>query len=283
MYFYCFLIIFFSACRSASKKDKSSPEAAFPLAAYVNSLDLLDRMKPKGIILAIANFKVLLPKDDKKIADSGAVLLLQYIRSSLEKMNKEMEEGSGELEEIVYADSATKLSPKQKQLVTELKRNHLYLTSDGEGGIYLEVDYSGIAYAIKSQVSFPVYTYLRFLSREAAEPFAWDAALAIPIKELSDRTLKAEAFSEDSTPQTFRKEALEWHKIYTNAFLFGLDNTLSLNDSGTEIDSLFFAEYEHIIKRYTLTQTAASVRNWLRILETGDSARIANYRNKMQE
>lgn len=238
------LAVTVAACNTSDKKGNSAKtEQSKSVRNYQAAIQKLDKTQMANLSVAVETFQKEIKNE--KDGDQALPVLLQYITSSLDTLNDVMGANSAEYAAMV-TDSIRTPSMKQLTLARDMMAHHTQLQSDGEGGIYLEYDYNWLMKSVNDKVSPPVRTYLQVTAMEASNPFSKDAAIVIQPQALADRALITEQLSTQQLPGNFAQDIQRVHKVYTNALLFGTDNTPSLQHGTTRWVPAFQQVYQYV-------------------------------------
>jgi hypothetical protein len=269
------LAIGFIACNTSDKKNSSTGDEQSKQARnYETALQKLDKTQMSNLTVAVETFQ----KEIKNEKDGDLALptLLQYITTSLDTLNDVMGANSAEYAAMV-TDSIKTPSAKQLSLARDMMAHHTQLQSDGEGGIYLGYDYTWLSKAIGDKVSAPVRTYLQVTSTEASTPFSTDAAIVIPPQALADRALITEQLSTQTLPSALAQDVSRVNKVYTNALLFGTDNTPSLQAGTNRWVPAFQQVYQYVQTKSPNSALAKKINEWQSVVASGNRQQINEY------
>lgn len=264
------------ACNSADKKEggATTTETTKATRNFTEELAKLDKTQMANLTKAVELYKE--EVESEKDGDQSLPMLMQYITSSLDTLNDGLAANSAEYASLVI-DSVTKPSPKQMALVKDMMAHHTQLQSDGEGGIYLEYDYNWLMKTISDEVSAPVRTYLQVTAMEASQPFSKDAAIVIPPQALADRALITEQVATQQLPGTFAEDIKRVNTVYTNALLFGTDNTPSLTPGTTRWVPAFAQVYQYVLTKSPQSALANKIKQWQAVVASGNRKQVDEY------
>jgi hypothetical protein len=264
------------ACNSDDKKTSGAASAEQTKATrnFTEELAKLDKSQMANLTKAVELYKE--EAKSEKDGDQSLPVLMQYITSSLDTLNDALAANSAEYASLVV-DSVSKPTSKQLALVKDMMAHHTQLQSDGEGGIYLEYDYNWLMKAISDEVSAPVRTYLQVTAMEASQPFSKDAAIVIPPQALADRALVTEQVAGQQLPGTFAEDIKKVNTVYTNALLFGTDNTPSLLPGTTRWVPAFSQVYQYVLTKSPQSALANKIKQWQAVVASGNRKQVDDY------
>lgn len=136
----------------------------------------------------------------------------------------------------------------------------------GEGGDYPVIDYRFID-AYSGQVSQEVKDFAGFMALNSDEPWAMDAGIIIPIRDLADRVAQAEQFIVSYPVSVIKDKVLIQYEYYLRAFLAGLDNTPLFPYETYKADPEFLEAYDYFIDTYPDLAAAETVAGFQAELE----------------
>jgi hypothetical protein len=136
----------------------------------------------------------------------------------------------------------------------------------GEGGDYPVIDYRFIN-AYSDQVSQEITDFAGFMALDSDKPWAIDAGIIVPIRELADRTARAEQFMTAYPDSVLKDQVLFLYERYLGAFLAGLPNTPLYPFETYKAEDKFLDAYDYFIETYPDLITAETVRLYQAELE----------------
>lgn len=284
----CFFLVgialLFAGCNQADRPAAPPAETttAAPglpsLDAFADSMRGLTKFEPRSIPLAARYFNQLVPADSL-LADSAAVVLLNLVNRVVDSVNNQLANDTTGPERLVYPEFGTP-TPAQLAFKRRLTGGHILLESDGEGGIMAVPDYGWVRKTIGPQTSKAVNDYFALLQREAINPTAMDAAIAIEMRELVDRAIASEQLQRRLLPATFASGLADYLRFYTNAVLFGTDNTPALEDDALNpvLTPDFRQGYDYALGTYPASDLSKQIRRWTAAVSAKDTAAIRKMR-----
>ena len=281
--------IFFS-CGSPDEKlsekvaNETTTAATAPLSLepFADSIVRLDKYTPENMEKLGYYFQKLVPVDST-LADSAAVLFLNFAWSIADTVNQKLFKDPTDYMDLVY-EGGNPPTEKQKAFQQGLKKNHLDLRGDGEGGVIAILDYDWIKSVIKPKTSSAFDDYLSLLAAEQSEPTLQDAALAIGMKELVSRSLLSERLEMQQLPATIAFNMKKNSKFYIDLLRVGSDNTPSLDDEKKlTLTPEFKQGYDYVMATYPTSKTAEKIKEWLAILKAKNRKKIEEIRTAMYQ
>jgi hypothetical protein len=278
---FCFIaIVLLFACNPSStkgdkKKDIKTTTSHPPssLETFADSLVRLDKYARQSIGQSAAYFHDLVPADST-LADSAAVMVLQFIWHVTDSVNSKLWQDTTDYMDLVY-EGGNPPTAAQKAFQQGMAKDHLKIIGNGEGDVMAILDYDWIKPILQSKTSAAVDTYLALLAKEESEPALLDAGLAIELDELIRRLISSEELISKRLPQTFAQNVINRNKFYTDILLVGSDNSPSLEDE-TKLTLVpeFKKAYNALLQNYPASKAAERVREWLAILKAKDRKKV---------
>ncbi len=263
------------ACNSAENKGTNGKLAGnYAPENFDDSLAALNKTDMGNLSVAVNQFEESV--DNEKEGDAALPQLLQYITASLDTLNDGLAKNGSEYVSLV-TDSIKTPTAKQLALVKNMTAHHTQLQNDGEGGIYLEYDYAWLLKEIGDDLSDPVKDYLRITADEASMPLSRDGAIVLPLQTLADRVLNTEKLQTQQLPATFANDIKKVNTYYSNALLFGADNTPSITRGSTKIAPQFDQAYSYVVSKSPQSAIAAKIGEWRNVVATGKRAEIDKF------
>ncbi|MES2883079.1 MAG: hypothetical protein V4676_13090 [Bacteroidota bacterium] len=263
------------ACNPAEDKAGNGKSAGNHAPEnFDDSLAALNKTEMGNLTVAVNHFEESI--DNDKEGDAALPQLLQYITASLDTLNDGLAKSSSEYIALVN-DSIKNPTPKQLALVKNMTGHHTQLQNDGEGGIYLEYDYAWLLKEIGGDLSEPVREYLGVTAAEVSMPLSSDGAIVLPLQTLADRILTTEKLQTQQLPTTFSSDIKKVNTYYTNALLFGADNTPSLLRGTSKIAPLFDQAYNYVVSKSPQSAIAAKIGEWRKVIATGAKGEIDKF------
>jgi hypothetical protein len=136
----------------------------------------------------------------------------------------------------------------------------------GEGGFFPVIDYHFID-AYSGRVSQEITEYARFMSLDSDKPWAFDAGIVIPIRELVDRIAQAEQFITNYPDFLLKDQVLAQYERYLTAFLAGLPNTPLFPYGTCQADHEFIDASDYFMETYPSLVTAETIGSYQEELE----------------
>lgn len=267
---------FLFACNSAdNQKANGKSTGNHAPENFDDSLATLNKTEMGNLTVAVNHFEESV--DNDKEGDAALPQLLQYITASLDTLNDGLSNNSAEYISLM-TDSIKTPTAKQMALVKNMAAHHTQLQNDGEGGIYLEYDYAWLLKKIGGDLSDPVKEYLGVTAAEASLPLSSDGAIVLPLQTLVDRILTTEKLQGQQLPATFSNDIKKVNTYYTNALLFGADNTPSLLRGTTKLAPQFDAAYTNVVSRNPQSAIAAKIGEWRKVVATGTRSEIEKFK-----
>jgi hypothetical protein len=281
---YLLLIILVGCSVGTEKKDtgpaKPVPQKTASLTSFTDSLNKLDLQRTAVIEQAVQVYDLLAPHDSTG-ADSAASALMRFVHSVVKKENDSLINSKEDFSPLL--DPANNgLTNRQKSVQSSLHNNRLKLVSDGEGGVYVVPSYETILPTVKARASAATDTYLDLLAKEDTTPVFMDAGLAINMTELADRLIISEQLLGRPLPGAFAAEVKRLNKFYTNALVFGADNTPSIEYETNVLSPEFKKGYDYLVAKYPTSKAAANLNVWMTVVASGDRRKIDAYQTTMQ-
>lgn len=274
-----FPITLLFSCEAGIEKKQQAEATAVPqaepsLAVFTDTLQKLPTDSVGTINRAVSLYDELAPPDSTG-ADSAASALMRLVTTVVKKQNDSLFQSNRYLPLPGY--TGTSLTEQQKAFVTSLHANRLKLVSDGEGGAYLVPAYETILPTVKAKTSEAVDKYLNLVAQNDTAAVFKDAGLAIELPELIDRLVLSEQLLEQGLPKAFAAETARLNKFFTDALLFGGDNTPSLAYDSTVLTENFRKAYDYLLAKYPATKAADKVNVWMAVVASGDRKKIAAF------
>ena len=262
--------------------EKTTPTKVEPvaqtepsLAAFNDTLRKLSAGAPMVLEQAVALYDLLAPHDSTG-ADSAASALMRFTEDVVKSRNDSLNKSKEDVSFLVGGNDVP-LTDRQKALMSSLHANRLKPVTDGEGGVYLVPAYETILPTIKARTSAAVDDYLDLAAKQDTSPVFLDAGLAIELTDLADRLALSEKLIAQPLPRRFAAEAEELNQFYTDAFLFGADNSPALLYNTTTLDENYKKGYDYLLAKYPGTKAAATTNVWLAVVASGDEKKIAAF------
>ena len=284
------LFLFCAGCASSDEKvpenskDNASTEVAVPLSLepFADSIVRLDKYSPDNMEKLGYYYQRLVPFDTT-LADSAAVLFLNFAWSIADTVNQTLFKDTTDYMDLVY-EGGKPPTEKQKAFQQSLKKNHLDLRGNGEGDVIAILDYDWINGVIKPKTSSAFDDYLSLLAAEQSEPTLQDAGLAVEMKELISRSLLSERLETQQLPQTIASNVKQNSKFYIDVLMLGSDNTPSLEDeTKLALTPEFKQGYDFVLTTFPSSKTAEKIKEWLIILKSKNRKKIDEIRKAMYQ
>ncbi len=278
-------LIFLVHCTVGTEKQSTGAATPVPqkkpsLAALADTLKKLDKNKSAVITEAVRLYDVLAPHDSTG-ADSAAAAVMQFVTAVVKKENDSLYHSNEDFSPLLELESP-QLNNRQKAVKSNLHANRLKLVSDGEGGVYVVPAYETILPTIKAKTSAATDTYLDLMAKEDTSPVFMDAGLAIELTELADRLVVSEQLTGRSLPTSFAAEALRLNRYYSDALIFGSDNSPSIAYQTNVLSEEFKKGYDYLVAKYPSTKAAADLNVWMAVAASGDRKKIEAYQKTRQ-
>ncbi|MGI6746664.1 MAG: hypothetical protein ACOX4V_00165 [Anaerovoracaceae bacterium] len=135
-----------------------------------------------------------------------------------------------------------------------------------EGAAYPVIDYHFID-AYSEQISQEIKDFAEFMALNSDTPWAMDASISIPIKDLADRIALAEQFITNYPSSVLKDTVKLQFEYYLNALLAGTDNTPLFQFDTYTADFEFIEAYEYLLKTYPELEVTNTVENFQLELE----------------
>lgn len=273
------------ACNVGTEKTTATqaqpvPQAEPSLVSFTDTLQKLNANAPAVLKQAVSLYDVLAPHDSTG-ADSAASALMRFTETVVKSRNDSLYKNE-ENTYFLVEETSTPLTDRQKALVSNLHASRLKPVSDGEGGVYLVPAYETILPTVKARTSAAVDDYLDLLAKEDTSPVFMDAGLAVELTELADRLALSERLMEQPLPKRFASKVAELNQFYTDALLFGADNSPAIQHNTSRLDEEFKKGYDYLLAKYPGSKAAATTNVWLAVVATGDEKKIAAFRQTRQ-
>jgi len=266
-----------TAKENEQTKQQLSKTAPASLESFADSLVRLDKYEPENIEKAAYYFQQLVPSDSA-LADSAAVLFLNFAWSISDTTNQKLLKDTTDYMDLVYPGGNSP-TEKQKAFQQSMKRNHLNIQGNGEGDVLAVLDYKWLNNILQPKTSSAVDDYLSLLATEETEPALQDAALAVEIKELISRLILTEALSAQQLPANFADNNRKKNKFYIDVLLLGSNNTPSLEEEASmKLTTEFKQGYDYLLAAYPASKAAEKLKEWLAILKAKDRKKIEEMR-----
>lgn len=159
-----------------------------------------------------------------------------------------------------------------------------YKLKMSEGYFFPVVDYAYLT-QYKGWVSEELYDYFNTMALESEQSFASDAGLIITWDELASRINTYEAFLAKYPGSKYRGEIQRYLLYYTEAYLFGLDNTPVFDFESDEIKEDVQKSYKDSLKAYPNTELSKLLDEHIKLLEAEgfkQTAKTASYRDEIR-
>lgn len=274
------ILVLLSACNSTPDTRNGNnnvlPQPTASLEQFSDSLVRLNSFAPTGIEKSAMYFEDLVPADST-LADSAAVILLQYMRRIVDTVDAKLYKDTANYFNLAYGGGEP-LSEKEKQYQQYLASHHLNLQGDGEGGVLVVLDYDWVNAIVQPKTSAAVDAYLMLLGEEKRAPALLDAGLAIDMKDLISRLLSSEKLISEKLPRPFSEDIALKNRFYTNALLLGSDNTPSIDYNYIILTPEFKEAYTYLLEAYPSSKAAQKVKEWMAIVKRKDKRKIDEMR-----
>lgn len=158
-----------------------------------------------------------------------------------------------------YFDDVTEVISPDSITDSDLKALCSRMTDAGykliriEGTVEPVVDYTLMG-SYSDSISTEMEEYLRFKAMDSDKPWAKDAGIVIPVRELGERIAAAEGFLKKYPESGFKGNVLRDLGNYLNGYLGGLDNT-PVTD-GKAYSKEYLEAYEDYLDKHPDTKTA---------------------------
>ena len=145
-----------------------------------------------------------------------------------------------------------------------------YKLETAEGMVFPVVDYGALK-KYNPALSEKMQDFIALLALDSDAKMASDGGLVITWDELAKRTAAAEQYFTQyaGTPEAEQAKKL-FYTRYLTTYLYGLDNTPIFDFDTFKLTDEVKASYEHTVKTYPGTKTAAAVQGFLNVLKSTD-------------
>jgi hypothetical protein len=272
------------ACNSSNEiesneeqpKQETSVQSA-TLEDFADSLVRLDKYAADNIEKAANYFQTLVPADSV-LADSAAVMFLNFAWTIIDTTNQKLWKDGPDLMDLVYSGGKAP-SEEQKKIQQDFKKNHLNLQGNGEGDVITVLDYDWVMNILQPKTSGATDVYLSLLAAEETEPTLRDAELTIEMKELVSRIILSEKLMEQKLPVNFANKLAWYNKFYIETICLGSDNFPSLdNEAKMILNPEFKQGYDYLLATYPSSKAAQKINDWLGIVKTKNRKKFEQMR-----
>ncbi len=170
--------------------------------------------------------------------------------------------------------------PFDKKNIKNIKEEDLKnLINEIYAGGYKLVNLEGDYYPIQDYEVLKKYTsylsqemkdYIKVMAAETNELMTNDAAIAISIEELGNRTLNTEAFLKKYPESKKRKVVGQLYEMYIRAYLHGANNTPAFDYETNKISEEVLNSYKKILSEHKETITGEVVKEYMQAIEKND-------------
>ncbi|MGZ7443210.1 hypothetical protein [Paenibacillus sp. TH7-28] len=145
-----------------------------------------------------------------------------------------------------------------------------YKLETAEGMVFPVVNYGALK-KYSSALSEKMQDFIALLAMDSDAKMASDGGLVITWDELAERAVAAEKYFTQyaGTPEAQQAKKL-FYTRYLTTYLYGLDNTPIFDFDTFKLTDEVKASYEHTVKTYPGTKTAAAVQGFLDVLKNAD-------------
>lgn len=185
-----------------------------------------------------------------------------YLDQLLAEADKETSDGLI-LEYLNYMDRILTVDT-EKVLTYPEDAGFKYVSNEGDE--YPIIDYHFID-AYSNQISQEITDFANFMVLNSDMPWAMDASISIPIKDLADRVVLGEQFITNYPDSELKDKVLLQFEYYLNALLGGTDNTPLFQFDTYTADFEFIEAYEYLLKAYPELEATKTVENYLSELD----------------
>lgn len=273
------LVVCFS-CNSSNEIKPTEEQAKqqtstqpVSLEDFADSLVRLDKYAGENIEQAANYFQNLVPADSV-LADSAAVMFLNFAWAIVDTTNQKLWKDGTDLMDLVYSGGKAP-SEEQKKIQQDFKKIHLNLQGNGEGDVITVLDYDWAMNILQRKTSGATDVYLSLLAAEETEPTLQDAGLAVEMKELVSRIILSEKLGEQKLPVTFANKLAWFNKFYIETICLGSDNTPSLdNEAKMTLNPAFKQGYDYLLASYPSSKAAQKINEWLAVVKAKDRKKL---------
>lgn len=224
---------------------------------------------------------------DKAIEDSDVevadALIFEYLNYMEKLVYEGFPENTARIQNLsAYLDYNTWTINEDEIEDRELKDLYLSIKASGfkftsiEGFIMPTIDYQFLD-SYFDKVSLETKDFAEFMQLASNQPWAMDAAIVIPLRDLADRIALGEQYLRSHPYSPFREKVVEQYTFYLSGFLGGLDNT-PLGDFDTnKINPNFIEAFKYFIATYPDFITTETVKQHLEALKASDYAAPYKY------
>jgi hypothetical protein len=251
------------------------------LLEYQKILNRLDSLTVDNTKVAATKFDSLFADADMATCDSAYYLFEKFYSKMLQGLNELHTKNQVRFDSLIFYKEESKHSQFLNDYTASLGKNGFFVSSS-EGMTFVKEDRSFVNDNFYKKLSSAMIEYLSQLDKENERVYWDDGALIIEPSELVDRLIWWENFNK-SNLHLFRKNAVQWEKIYLYSLVLGEDNTPIYHYDDPKLNEYFESAYNYLFDKYPNSKYSGFLKNYHIAFIKSDTIVVNKYQSQVKE